>query len=189
MQSRVLKSFVSGTIKLDGLERQWFGKGESVVLRLASVLGYMAWAIALGTQSENGVDGITAALEPKTIDEKFMRDAIRLWRDFRPHARAALRQIGLSDRHKNARRVLRWLKANPAQEISVKDIRRDALAQSLDAQQTQALLDGLVTAGWLARKPAEQTGGRPAHRWSVNPILYSGAESAESAESLRNADP
>ena len=170
---------------LDGRERHWFVKGETVVLRLAGTLAYLAWSIALGTPSANGLDGITGSLEPKTIDKKFMSDAIRLWRDFFwPHARAAMRQIGLSDRHKNARRVLRWLKANAGVgEISVKHIRRDALAQSLDAEQTEALLDGLANAGWLRRKPAEQTGGRPVYRWLVNPILYSDAESAESAES------
>ncbi len=169
---------------LDGRERQWFGKGETMVLRLAGVLAYMAWAIALGT-SANGLDGINGALEPKTVDEKFITDAIRLWRDFFwPHARAAMRQIGLSDRHKNARRVLKWLKANSeVREISVKDVRRDALAQSLDAEQTERLLGNLVAAGWLKPKATEQTGGRPLHRWSVNPILYGDAESAGNAES------
>ena len=83
---------------LDGRERHWFAKGENHVLRLAGVLAYMAWAIGLGTGS--GLDGITAALEPKTIAKEFMTDAIRLWREFFwPHARAAMRQIGLSDRH------------------------------------------------------------------------------------------
>jgi hypothetical protein len=161
-------------------------KGETHVLRLAGVLAYMAWAIALGMPSANGLDGITDRLEPKTIDAAFMRDAIRLWREFFwPHARACLRQIGLTDRHRNARRVLRWLKANPnVAEIGVKDARRDALAHALDAKQTEQLLDGvLVVAGWLWRKPVEKTGGRPIHRWTVNPILYSDAESAGSAES------
>jgi hypothetical protein len=169
---------------LDGHERQWFVKGETTVLRLAGTLAYMAWAIGLGASSSNGLDGITASLEPKTVDEQFVVSAIRLWREFFwPHARAALRQIGLSDRHKNARRILRWLKANCSLEISVKDIRRDALAQSLDAKETEKLLDGLVSAGWLRRKPAEQTGGRAIHRWWVNPVLNSDAESAASAES------
>lgn len=45
-------------------------------------LAFMAWAIALGTPSANGLDGITGSLEPKTIDKKFMTDAIRLWRVF-----------------------------------------------------------------------------------------------------------
>jgi hypothetical protein len=80
----------------------------------------------------------------------------------------------LSDRHKNARRVLRWLQANRIPEISVKDIRREALAQALDAKETEMLLDGLTKSGWLKRKPVEPIAGpgRPPHRWSVNPALY-----------------
>jgi hypothetical protein len=69
------------------------------------------------------------------------------------------------------RRVLRWLKANAS------------------AKQTEDLLDRLSLAGWLRRKPAEPTGGRPVHRWSVNPILYSDAESAQSAERVSTVAP
>ena len=158
---------------LDGHERQWFVKGETTVLRLAGTLAYMTWAIGLGQSS--GLDAITSSLEPKTIGEEFMVAAIRLWSEFFwPHARAALRQIGLNDRHRNTRRVLRWLKANHRTEISVMDARRDALAQSLDAGETEKLLDGLVRDGWLRRKPLEPTTGpgRRAHRWLVNPSLY-----------------
>ncbi len=160
---------------LDGHERQWFVKGETTVLRLAGTLAYLTWSISLGSSTSNGVDAITGSLEPRNIDEQSMAAAIRLWREyFWPHARAALRQIGLSDRHKNARRVLRWLKANQSTEISVKDIRRDALAQCLDAKDTEALLDTLSKAGWMKRKPLEPTTGtgRPAHRWIVNPTLF-----------------
>jgi hypothetical protein len=137
------------------------------------------------TGSANGLDAITSALEPKTIDRKFMADAIRLWHELLwPHARAAMRQIGLTDRHKNARRVLRWLKTHPEMsDVSVKDIRREALAQSLDAKDTEAVLNGLVAAGWLKAKRTEKTGGRPIRRWFVNPLLYGGAETAASAES------
>ena len=145
---------------LDGHERQWLVKGETVVLRLAGTLAYMAWAISLGAPPTNGLDGITGALEPKTIDEQFMTAAIRLWRDFFwPHARAALRQIGSSDRHREARRALRWIKAHGKHEVSREDIRREALGQKLDAEQTQGLLDGLEKAGW-AKKDTTKTGGR-----------------------------
>jgi len=168
----------------DGHERQWLVKGETTVLRLAGTLAYMAWAIGLGAPSTNGLDGITGSLEPKTIDKQFVIAAIRLWRDFFwPHARAALRQIGLSDRHKNARRVLRWIKANGKDEVSREEIRREALGQKLDAEQTQDLLDSLEKSGW-AKKVAIRTPGRSRHRWKINPILFleQPAESAESAE-------
>jgi hypothetical protein len=167
---------------LDGRERQWFVKGETQVLRLAGTLAYMAWAISLGASSAEGIEAITRALEPKTIAEGFLIAAIRLWREyFWPHARAALRQIGRTERHANARRALRWIKAHGNEEVSREGIRREALGQSLDADQTQHLLDGLVTAGWL-RPTATNTTGRRRHRWQVNPRIHTTAESAGSAE-------
>ena len=175
------RQFVDKTKRgLDGRERQWFVKGETQVLRLAGTLAYLAWAISLGAPMWDGVAGITSALEPQTIAEQFVVAAVRLWlKFFWPHARAALRQIGLSERHANERRVLRWIKANGRDEVSREEVRRDALGQSLDADQTQHLLDGLVRAGWL-REIATKTPGRTRRRWQVNPLTT--AESAESAE-------
>jgi len=124
--------------------------------------------------------------EPSLVDDAFMKNAVRLVRDyFWPHSRAALRQIGLSERHANARRVLHWIRKNNKTEVSRQDIRRDALGQSLDADQTQTLIDGLVRAGWL-RQVTAQTPGRARHRWKVNPKLFlcGTAGSAESAEGL-----
>jgi hypothetical protein len=127
---------------------------------------------------------LASATNRFTFCKSFVWSAIELWRDyFCPHSRAALRQIGLSERHSNARRTLRWIRAHNKIEVGVKDIRREALCQSLDAKQTEELLDGLANAGWLTKR-TESTGGkgRPVHRWSVNPILFGGAENAESAE-------
>jgi hypothetical protein len=158
---------------LDGPERHWFSKGETIVLRLAGTLSFMAWAIALGTPSGNGIEGISGALEPKVIDGKFVTDAVRLWRDFLwPHARACLRQLGLSDKHKNARRVLRWISTHGKTEIGRDEIRQNALARTLDAQGTQVLLESLERAGWL-RGETIKTAGRPRMRWAVNPKLFS----------------
>ena len=168
---------------LDGRERQWFVKGETQVLRLAGTLAYMNWAMSLGATSAEGIEGITAALEPTIIAGEHMASAIRLWHDyFWPHARAALRQIGLTERRADARRALRWIKAHDKEEVSREELRRDALGQSLDAEQTQQLLDGLVKDGWL-RPTLTDTGGRRKYRWLVNPRIHEPAESAESAES------
>ncbi len=61
--------------------------------------------------------------EPQHIDAQFLDAAVRMVRDyFWPHARAALRQIGLSERHANARKALRRIKGNDQSEMSVKDI-------------------------------------------------------------------
>ena len=161
-----------GKDALDGREREWWAKSSAHVLRLAGTLSYLAWAMVGGA-------------EPERIEVEFVRAAVRLVRDyFWPHSRAALRQIGLSERHADARRVLRWIKANEKNEVSRQDVRRDALAQSLDADQTQHLLDGLVNAGWLRWLRNATTGklGRARHRWQVNPRIYGSAEIAESAE-------
>lgn len=159
---------------LDGREQQWLVKSEMQVLRLAGVLTYLEWAIALGTPSGSGIEMITAAMEPKEIDERSMVSATRLIIEyFNPHARAALRQIGLSDRNRDARRVLRWIKVGEKTEVSREDIRRDALGRKFDATQTEELLGSLVKAGWLRPIIPERSsqGGRPARRWQVNPVL------------------
>jgi hypothetical protein len=165
---------------LDGREREWWAKAQTEVLRLSGTLAYLDWA-----RRTAGQPFLTQ--EPNRIEADFVNAAVRLVRDyFWPHSRAALRQIGLSERHANARRALRWIRTHSKAEISLKDIRRDALNQSLDADQTQELLDALVKAGWL-RETTTPTAGRSIRRWTVNPKLFSegNAGSAGSAESLR----
>jgi Protein of unknown function (DUF3987)/Bifunctional DNA primase/polymerase, N-terminal len=149
--------------QLYGREREWWGKGPAHVLRLALTLAYMDWAWAGG-------------LEPKEIAAQYIKRAVMLWRDyFWPHARAALRQMGFSDKHSDARRALLWMRAGKRTEISLKDLRRDALGQRLDAEQTQIVIEYLIAGGWLreiTQKPGP-LGGRAARRWEVNPKLFS----------------
>jgi hypothetical protein len=154
---------------LDGREREWWAKSPAHVLRVAGTFCYLAWAMAGGS-------------EPEQIDVEYIEAAARLVREyFWPHGRAALRQIGLNERHTNARRLLRWIRAHNRREISLKDARRDALNQILDADQTQNVLDNLVKAGWL-QEITTPTAGRTIRRWKVNPKLFSSAEAAGSAE-------
>ena len=159
---------------LDGREREWWAKGGTHVLRLAGTLAYLDWVWFGGP-------------EPSYVSKDNIDAAIRLWHDyFWPHTRAALRQVGRSERHHDARRALRWLRAHRKTEISREDVRRDALGQKLDAEQTEGLLATLAKAGWL-RETASQSGpkgGKPARRWLVNPILIGAAETAETAETV-----
>jgi hypothetical protein len=109
----------TGKAALDGREKEWWAKGGTHVLRLAGTLAYLDWSWEGGA-------------EPTKIAHDFMKAAIRLWRVyFWPHSRAALRQTGLSERHRDARRALRWIRANKKPEVSREDIRRDALGQRL----------------------------------------------------------
>jgi hypothetical protein len=164
----------------EGREQQWLAKSETHLLRLSGVLAFLDWAASTGG---TGLESISAGLEPVEIDARFMVDAGRLIQEyFWPHARAALRQIGLTDRHRNARRVLRWCRANGRREISLMDVRREALGGSVDLEETRALVERLTAAGWLRNEPVIQTGGRPRERWGVNPRLSGLAETAGTAE-------
>jgi hypothetical protein len=155
--------------ELDGRDREWAAKGGTHVLRLSGTLAYLDWAMLGGS-------------EPQSIGEQYIEAAIHLWREyFWPHSRTALRQIGLTEKHTNARRVLRWLAANQPEEVSLLDIRREALSRRLDAKETRSLLDDLVRAGWL-NLVTTKTAGRPIRRWQVNPQLFSGAPASERSE-------
>ncbi len=159
---------------LDGREREWWSKVQANVLRLAGTLCFLDWAI-----KDDG------SPEPQCVDEVFMSAAARLVCEyFWPHSRAALCQIGLSEGHTSLRRALRWIRATGRTDVSIKDIRRDAMAGSLDADATLDLIDRLVKSGWLRAvpiRPSGPKGGKPVRRWQVNPILWA-AETAETAE-------
>ena len=154
---------------LDGREREWVAKGGTHVLRLSGTLAFVDWAMLGGT-------------EPQVVGEQYVEAAVRLWRDyFWPHSRAALRQIGLTEKHSNARRALCWIQTNQKPEVSLLDIRREALGRRVNAEQTCSLLDDLVRAGWL-KLVMTKTDGRAIRRWQVNPLLFSGAPTPERPE-------
>src|SRR5262249_6444626 len=70
------------------------------------------------------------------------------------------------------------IRANQKKQVSLLEIRREALGRRLEADQTRTLLDGLVRAGWL-KLVTTQTGGSAIHRWQVNPLLFSGSPMPE----------
>ena len=76
----------------EGRERETWAKAPSHVLRLAGVLAYLDWA--------GGLRGNNFAVgpEPREIEARFISAAADLWHGYLwPHARAAIRQIGLND--------------------------------------------------------------------------------------------
>ncbi len=151
-------------VGLDGREREWWSKGATQVLRLAGTIALLEWAWS------------AEAAELVEIGNPSMEAAITIWSEFFwPHSRACLRQVGLTKTQADARRVLLWCKRERVDEIRVLEARRDALGQTLDAKQTEDLLDTLTNRGWL-RKCTTQTRGRPLHRWTVNPILNAGIQ-------------
>jgi Protein of unknown function (DUF3987) len=130
---------------VDGREREWLAKAPAHVLRLAGTLCLLDWAMEGGEQ-------------PVEVGSSAMAAAIRLVKEyFWPHARASLRQIGLTERHLNARRVLRWIRTRRKAVISLEEVRRDALGQKLDAEQTASLLEALRRSGWVRHLEATST--------------------------------
>jgi hypothetical protein len=162
---------------LDGREREWWVKTPAHVLRLAGTLAYLDWAMeSVGTTMP----------APETIEVRFMTAAVRLVTEyFWSHSRAALRQIGLTERHAKERKVLRWLRAERGTngEVSVEDIRVSALGRAINAEEARELIERLVKAHWLRQAPSVNTGGRPLHRWQINPLLWSLPETPESPSS------
>jgi hypothetical protein len=153
-----LRKTVLGKVGLlDGREREWWAKIPAHALRLAGTLAYIEW-------------GFVGGPEPRAIKPQTMSAAIRLCDYFWDHACAALRQIGLSQRHAQARRVLRWIAAAAAKQVGREEIRRNALGRST-ADEAEAVLDGLVKSGWL-RRIESPTRGRSTVRWEVNPLLW-----------------
>jgi hypothetical protein len=157
-----------GKHAVDGREREWWSKGQTHVLRLAGTLAYLAWSWRSYGQA-------TLVEEPRRIEAEFITAAVAMWRAyFWPHSRASLRQAGLSERHANARRVLRWAHATKRTQISREEVRVEALSRALDADQTHALMDSLVRAGWLRNTTGklQRARGRPAFQWEANPKLF-----------------
>jgi len=179
----------AGKAALDGREREWWSKGPSHVLRLAGTLAFLDWSMR-GNQpltyanKDDFKKLLQNAEEPTEVGAHEMNRAVHLWKAyFWPHARAALRQAGLSEKHANARRVLRWIRAHGKDVVSLQDIRRHALNERLDAAGTEALLAELEKAGWL-HKTTTETDGRPLHRWQVNPALLGVQEKQQRQEGL-----
>jgi hypothetical protein len=170
------KSWDAGKRALDGREREWWAKMPTHALRLSGTLAFLDWAF-------------TGGEEPTEIGEGYMEAAIELVRFyFWQHACACLRQVGLSDRHADERRVLRWLSASDKEVVTREEIRRDALGRRLDAAETETLLHSLQKAGWVKKivQPSGPKGGRPPSHWFVNPILFGVAGTPETPETCTN---
>jgi len=98
------------------------------------------------------------------------------------HAQAVLARAFPSDGERLMRRVLAWIRARGARQISREDVRRDALGQALNAHQALQVIQSLERGGYLRKVVHEPDGaGRPALRWDVNPAVIGGslAEIAE----------
>ena len=148
--------------RAEGLEAGWLGKGNGTIVRLAAALSLLAW-------SEGARE-----VPPDTIGMTAVSAAAELWTGyFANHARAVFNRAGRTDRDRDARRALRWLLLNKVADVTREELRRDALYQSLDSQETDRVVSRLAEANVLRPLPPIRTGapGRPARRWQVHPAV------------------
>ena len=147
---------------VEGAEAAWLGKGAGTVARLAGVLALLTWS------------GAGGPAVPGPIDRESVMAAIGLWEGYyRPHARALFDCAVPDGLDQRVRRVVRWLKHDRRTEVSREDMRRDALAQSVTAVETDVVIYRLEEAGILRRVEGGSSlrGGPRAKRWLVNPGL------------------
>jgi hypothetical protein len=145
----------------EGLEAGWLGKGKGTVVRLAAILTLLAW-------SEQG-PGMPIPL----IGLAAISGAIDLWHGyFWPHASTVFTRAGRTQRDREARKVVRWLRQNRLPSVTRQDIRRDALGQTVDAAEADRIALRLEDFGVLRLDDIQREGrGRPVKRWLVNPRL------------------
>jgi uncharacterized protein DUF3987 len=168
-----LESLHGETLRAEGLLAGWLGKGRGTVARLAAVLALLDW-----TANRPG-----NAPPPGVITAQHLHAAWDLWeRYYRPHAQAVFDRAGPADRarqgqhqaRQHARRVIGWIRARGAAEISREEVRREALSQRVNAAGADEVILALEQAGVLREVEDEEEypgPGRPARRWQVNPAL------------------
>ena len=172
------------TLRAEGLLAGWLGKGRGTVARLAAVLTLLDWT---ANRPNN-------APPPSVITAQHLHAAWDLWeRYYRPHAQAVFDRAGPADRarqgqhqaRQHARRVIGWIRARGAAEISREEVRREALSQRVNAAGADEVILALEQAGVLRELDDEEEDpgpGRPARRWQVNPALLA-KPAAQIAES------
>ncbi len=150
--------------RAEGLEAAWLGKGRGMVARLAGLFTLISWSAT--EQAE----------PPDIIGREAVERAVSLWSDYhRPHALAFLQRTMPTDIECRARRVVQWLRADGRPTVSKTDVRRTALAQTVNAKDTDRVIARLVEAGVVRPVDSDEAArrGRPALRWHVNPSLRS----------------
>jgi hypothetical protein len=165
---RCLEQLHGETLKAQGLLAGWLGKGRGTVARLAAVLALLDW-----TANRPG-----NAPPPTIITAQHLHAAWDLWdRYYRLHAQAVFDRAGPSERDRNARQVIGWLRARRPTKVSREDVRRDALSQRVKAAGADEVIAALEQAGVLREEVDDEDDddhpgpGRPARRWQVNPAL------------------
>lgn len=146
-----------------GLYASWAGKARGLVLQMALVIEYLAWA--------DGGDR-----EPVTVCEASVVKAMALVDEFlKPHARRVFGDAALAPVEKHAATLARYICKTSAQRINARDVRRESGIPGLNiAADVDAATEALCEAGWLRPAPL-RAGGSPGRRskdFLVNPAVH-----------------
>lgn len=144
-----------------GHMRDWGGKAQGLVLRLAGL-------IHLATHGREGM-GLP-------IDGETQERACVLGRYFWAHAVAVYGEIGATTTAHLARRALAWIRREGRPEVAERDVLRALHAK---AEEGRPALHVLLEAGWLRRAPSPvgAKGGRPKVAYQVHPDALRGGPS------------
>lgn len=148
-----------------GLYASWAGKTRGLVLRLALVLEFLAWAD--GDNREPRAVSKTAVLKAVALLERYLK----------PHARRVFGDAALAPVEKHAATLARHIRKTGAQRINARDIRRESGLPGLKvAADVDAATDALCEAGWLRMAPMRIGGtpGRASKDFLVNPAVHGG---------------
>jgi hypothetical protein len=145
-----------------GLLRSAYGKARGVALRLSLVLAFLRWC------SEEGM-----APPPAEIPEGVFLDACDTVSDyFLPMAERVYGDAAASPEQRDAATLARWVWKVRPEAVHVRTMQRETRLPGLvEAAPIHAACARLIEAGWL--KPPARAGilGRPAARYSVNPVI------------------
>ena len=164
----------------EGLEEAFVGKGRGTVVRLAGILELLDWS-ATGSTSP-----------PGHIGRERIEEAAALWEDyFRPHAIGLFMRTMPTTTEVQARRAARWLRGRGMTHVTREQVRREALARTVNAFGADQVLYRLRTANIVREVPDgwRATGGRPTNMWEVNPALAHTQVPAERAERAGTSPP
>ena len=169
------------TLRAEGLLAGWLGKGRGTVARLAAVLALLDWTANRPSQCAAARRHHGAASARRLGSVGAILPAACTG-GVRPR-----RALGSRQARHHARRVIGWIRARGATEISREEVRREALSQRVKAAGADEVILALEQAGVLREVDDEEDypgPGRPARRWQVNPGLRPRPGQAPPAKSL-----
>ncbi len=150
----------------------WAGKLVGNILRISALL----------TRAKlERVQDFLVVNNPLVVDKTTMENAIKIGRYFIEHAKAAFILMGIDDKEKESRKVLKALKSKDLREFSIRDVMRCCRSLKTKDQALKVIFK-LIDYGYVIEKEnMEYKGlGRPKSSvYLLNPLIYGGSDAWE----------